>query len=314
MYSFQTFSIGQILTAAQMNQVEASIRDHVHGASGVTGSGMVFVAPALGTPASGVLTNCTGTAAGLTAGNATTNANLTGHITSTGNTAVLGSFTKAQLNTAISDDDAAYLAAANILTEGTLTISPGTAVVPKLILKEYNTVADNAYIQVQNNAGTQLMAFGYARVADMFQISNSTATIFEVARATGVVQKGTVPLARMMRTEVQGSTTTASYVDLNLGTVNNGDRIMISSHLYRSTSAAYEGVSISQTGTGATIDFMGRSSLSNISQNPTGSLALNIPLSGICRVTGTGTLTLRIASSEGTVSTIYAHAIVLNNG
>lgn len=62
-----------------------------------------FVAPALGTPASGVLTNCTGTASGLTAGNVTTNANLTGHITSTGNAAVLGSFTIAQLSTAISD-------------------------------------------------------------------------------------------------------------------------------------------------------------------------------------------------------------------
>ena len=44
-----------------------------------------LVTPALGTPASGVLTNCTGTAAGLTAGNVTTNANLTGPITSTGN-------------------------------------------------------------------------------------------------------------------------------------------------------------------------------------------------------------------------------------
>ena len=33
--------------------------------------------PALGTPASGVLTSCTGTASGLTAGNVTTNANLT---------------------------------------------------------------------------------------------------------------------------------------------------------------------------------------------------------------------------------------------
>ena len=61
--------------------------------------------PALGTPASGVLTNCTGTAAGLTAGNVTTNANLTGHVTSTGNAAVLGSFTLAQLNTAISDSN-----------------------------------------------------------------------------------------------------------------------------------------------------------------------------------------------------------------
>lgn len=70
-------------------------------------SSPTLTTPALGTPASGVLTNCTGTASGLTAGNVTTNANLTGHVTSTGNAAVLGSFTVAQLNTAISDADVA---------------------------------------------------------------------------------------------------------------------------------------------------------------------------------------------------------------
>lgn len=40
---------------------------------------------ALGTPASGVMTNVTGTAANLTAGTTTTNANLTGDVTSSGN-------------------------------------------------------------------------------------------------------------------------------------------------------------------------------------------------------------------------------------
>jgi hypothetical protein len=78
-----------------------------------TGTGSTFVmqasptltTPNIGTPSAGVLTNCTGTAAGLTAGNVTTNANLTGHVTSVGNAAVLGSFTLAQLNTAISDAD-----------------------------------------------------------------------------------------------------------------------------------------------------------------------------------------------------------------
>ena len=76
-----------------------------------TGSGaLVFatsptlVTPALGTPASGVMTNVTGTAGGLTAGNVTTNANLTGHITSTGNAAVLGSFSTAQLLAAVTGE------------------------------------------------------------------------------------------------------------------------------------------------------------------------------------------------------------------
>jgi hypothetical protein len=48
-----------------------------------------FVAPILGTIASGVATNLTGTAAGLTAGNVTTNANLTGDVTSVGNATTL---------------------------------------------------------------------------------------------------------------------------------------------------------------------------------------------------------------------------------
>jgi hypothetical protein len=50
----------------------------------------------------GFQVNITGNAATVT-----TNANLTGHITSVGNAAVLGSFTVAQLNTAISDADVA---------------------------------------------------------------------------------------------------------------------------------------------------------------------------------------------------------------
>lgn len=67
-------------------------------------SNKTLVAPALGTPASGVATNLTGTAAGLTAGNVTTNANLTGAVTSTGNAAVLGSFSSANLSGALTDE------------------------------------------------------------------------------------------------------------------------------------------------------------------------------------------------------------------
>jgi hypothetical protein len=48
-----------------------------------------LVTPALGTPASGVMTNVTGTAAGLTAGSVITNANLTGDVTSIGNAATV---------------------------------------------------------------------------------------------------------------------------------------------------------------------------------------------------------------------------------
>jgi hypothetical protein len=53
--------------------------------TGGTFSSPALVTPALGTPASGVATNLTGTASGLTAGHVTTNANLTGPVTSVGN-------------------------------------------------------------------------------------------------------------------------------------------------------------------------------------------------------------------------------------
>lgn len=93
-----------VFAATTSAQLAGVISDETGSGALVFGTSPTLVTPALGTPASGVLTNCTGTAAGLTAGNVTTNANLTGHITSTGNATVLGSFTAAQLNTAVSDD------------------------------------------------------------------------------------------------------------------------------------------------------------------------------------------------------------------
>jgi hypothetical protein len=81
------------------------------GVTASTGTGSVvlsnsptLVTPALGTPASGVATNLTGTASGLTAGNVTTNANLTGAVTSVGNATSLGSFTSAELLSALTDE------------------------------------------------------------------------------------------------------------------------------------------------------------------------------------------------------------------
>lgn len=64
----------------------------------------VLVTPNLGTPTALVGTNITGTAAGLTAGNVTTNANLTGAVTSSGNATSLGSFSSANLISALTDE------------------------------------------------------------------------------------------------------------------------------------------------------------------------------------------------------------------
>ena len=85
-------------------QLKAALTNETGSGAAVFAESPTLVTPALGTPASGVGTNITGTAAGLTSGNVTTNANLTGHVTSSGNAAVLGSFTSAQLATALTNE------------------------------------------------------------------------------------------------------------------------------------------------------------------------------------------------------------------
>jgi hypothetical protein len=98
-----------------------------------TGSGaLVFansptlVTPALGTPASGIATNLTGTAAGLTAGNVTTNANLTGDVTSVGNATSIaaGVIVDADINASAAIVDTKL---ATIATSGKVSNSATTA-------------------------------------------------------------------------------------------------------------------------------------------------------------------------------------------
>ena len=113
----------------------------------------------------GAGTGLTGTAASLTAGTVTTNANLTGHVTSVGNAAVLGSFTMAQLSTAVSDGDPAYVGAANTFTTGQ-TISSTTS----LLL---------------GTAGSAVGNIGFR---------NATSGTTTLAPATGALGTGTVTL------------------------------------------------------------------------------------------------------------------------
>jgi hypothetical protein len=90
-----------VATSAQM---AAAVSDETGSGSLVFATSPTLVTPALGTPSALVGTNITGTAAGLTAGNVTTNANLTGAVTSVGNATSLGSFTSANLAGALTDE------------------------------------------------------------------------------------------------------------------------------------------------------------------------------------------------------------------
>ena len=112
--------------------------------NGTTGSGAVVLAtsptlvtPALGTPSALVGTNITGTAAGLTAGTVTTNANLTGGVTSVGNAATV--VTNANLTGGVTSvgNAATVVTNANLTGEATSTGNAVTltnsAVISKVI-------------------------------------------------------------------------------------------------------------------------------------------------------------------------------------
>jgi len=94
----------------------------------------------LGTPSSGVATNLTGTASGLTAGNVTTNANLTGMVTSVGNAASLGSFTSAQLATALTDETGS---GANVFATSPTLVTPALGTPSAIVLTNATSVPVN---------------------------------------------------------------------------------------------------------------------------------------------------------------------------
>ena len=92
-----------LATPSSANLISA-ITDETGTGALVFANSPTLITPALGTPSALIGTNISGTGASFTAGTVTTNANLTGHITSTGNATVLGSFTSSQLSGALTDE------------------------------------------------------------------------------------------------------------------------------------------------------------------------------------------------------------------
>ena len=93
-YTTSNLSVMSATTSAELATV---ISDNTGSGALVFGTSPTLVTPVLGTPASGVLTNCSGTAADLTAGL------VTNGVYTTSNLSVMSSTTSAELATVISD-------------------------------------------------------------------------------------------------------------------------------------------------------------------------------------------------------------------
>lgn len=111
----------------------------------------VLVTPNLGTPSAAVLTNATGTASGLTAGNVTTNANLTGPIASVGNATSITSQTGTGTKFVV--DTSPVLVTPNLGTPSAAVLTNATGLPTAGIVD-----ANVTYAKIQNVAG--LSVFG----------------------------------------------------------------------------------------------------------------------------------------------------------
>lgn len=96
--------VATFLATPSSANLRSALTDETGTGAAVFATSPTLVTPDLGTPSALVGTNITGTAAGLTAGTVTTNANLTGAITSSGNATSLGSFSSADLRGALTDE------------------------------------------------------------------------------------------------------------------------------------------------------------------------------------------------------------------
>lgn len=202
-----------------------------------------------GTPSALVGTNITGTAAGLTAGTVTTNANLTGHVTSSGNATVLGSFTAAQLNTAISDADFQPL-------DTTLTSLAGvTTAADKLI---YATGVDVfATADLTSYARTLLddTTAAAARGTLGYATSTTDNAIARFDSTAGATQDSAVTISDVASTNVTVSATTGN--SLTLATLDSNANVIITPHgtgLIRADASIYVPTATSSIGLGTAPD------------------------------------------------------------
>lgn len=290
----KTINLTSNTLVATSAQVATAVTDETGSGALVFATSPTLVTPALGTPASGVATNLTGTASGLTAGNVTTNANLTGHVTSTGNATLLGSFTKAQLNTAISDGDAMYLDSAdtitgaktfstapvlNALPTGSAIASAATASTIVTRDASANTNVNNllqGYTTTATAAGTTTLVVGSTYL--QFFTGSTTQTLVLPVTSTLVLGQ-----QYYIKNNSTGAVTIQSSGGNTVRIIAGGARAMVTCILTSGTSAAswsamYMGISI--------VDGKLLTANNNVTFSGTDGVAMDVSNNKLASVTG----------------------------
>lgn len=148
----------------------------------------ILTTPDLGTPASGVMTNVTGTAASLTAGHVTTNANLTGPITSSGNATAIASQTGTGTKFVVDTSPTLVTPVLGVATATSVNKVAITAPATSATL----TIADGKTLTVSNSlslAGTDSTVMTFPASSDTVVTLGATQTLTSKTLTSPVVNQ-----------------------------------------------------------------------------------------------------------------------------
>jgi len=277
---FSDAGAGDALVANPLSQFAATTSAQIRGViSDETGSGLLyFQGGDIGTPSAGVATNLTGTAAGLTAGTVTTNANLTGPVTSSGNataiangailnamlangavanlsgtntgdqTSIVGiTGTLAQFNTALSDAD--FATGGGTVTgasSGTNTGDQTSIVGITGTLAQFNTALSDA--DFATGGGTVTGASSGTNTGDQTSVSGNSGSTNALNSATTTINVSAAAEPTIGQVLTATSSTTATWQTV----AGTGDALVANplSQFAATTSAQLRGVISDETGSG----------------------------------------------------------------
>ncbi len=262
-----------------------------------TGSGVAvfaisptLVTPALGTPSALIGTNITGTAAGLTAGNVTTNANLTGEVTSSGNATTV--------------NNAAVIG--KVLTG--YTSGAGTVVATDNILQAIQKLNGNNATNA--NLTGAITSSGNATSLGSFSSGNLSGALSDKT-GTGTAVFATSPT---LVTPVLGVATATSVNSTSIPTsktlVVTTDKLNV---LAATTSAELAGVISDETGTGVAVFATSPSLVTPLLGTPTSGVMTNVTGTATGLTAGNATNT-GITEDVATAIPVYPTWVTANTG